>query len=147
MDMRHSEGERRRRRHEDADVKVNPMTPSALPMPAVAPAALRAARPKREIDDRRRVGEFVGNIFFGTLLRQVQASNLKGTILHGGRGEEAFGGQLALELSKRIGESAKNPLADRIYQAIRRRYGGAPGDESAPQAQPGESVLDVRSRS
>ena len=55
------------------------------------------------LQNRKRVGELVGNVFYGTLIKQMQASKLKGTVMHGGRGEEVFGGQLGLELAKRMG--------------------------------------------
>lgn len=73
--------------------------------------------------NRRTIGEFVGNIFYGTLLKEMQASKLKGQVMHGGRGEEAFAGQLTLALSKKIGEAKTNPLADRMYHAMQKHYG------------------------
>ncbi len=92
---------------------------------AIADAPGSAAhRPvARNANDRKKVGEFVGNVFYGTLIKQMQASKLKGPVMHGGRGEEVFGGQLGMELAKRMGQSANNPLADRIYHAILKHSG------------------------
>jgi len=70
---------------------------------------------------RGRVGEFVGGVFYGTLLQQMQKSKLKGTYLHGGRGEEAFQGQLNLELAKKLGRAKNNPIADRLVKSIEKR--------------------------
>ena len=39
---------------------------------------------------RERVGEIVGQVFFGTLLKQMQASKFKTDYFRGGRGEEVF---------------------------------------------------------
>lgn len=80
---------------------------------------------------RERVGEFVGNVFYGTLLRQSQESNLKGPFGHGGRGEEVFRGQLNMELAKRLGTSKNDPIAERLYESIRRGLPGARATQSA----------------
>ena len=67
---------------------------------------------------RAQVGEFVGNIFYGTLLREAQKSSLKGKYMHGGRGEEVFQGQLNQELAKKLGQAKNNPVADRLTKEI-----------------------------
>ena len=69
---------------------------------------------------RRRAGEFVGNVFYGTLIRQMQQSKTKGPFLHGGRGEEVFQAQLGMELAKRMGRSPNDPVANKVYQAMQR---------------------------
>ncbi|MFQ5412311.1 MAG: hypothetical protein ACE5EC_08425, partial [Phycisphaerae bacterium] len=51
-------------------------------------AAPSAALPDSEL--RRHVGEFVGNAFYGALLREMQNAKIKGRYFHGGRGEEVF---------------------------------------------------------
>ena len=76
---------------------------------------------------RDRVGEVVGQIFYGTLLREMQASKLKGRFGHGGRGEEVFQGQLGMELAMRIGRSGNNAIADRLYEDW---FGRLRGDRS-----------------
>lgn len=72
---------------------------------------------------RRNIGEFVGNVFYGTLLRQVQASTLKGKLLHGGRGEEVFRAQLHMELAKRMGQAPNDPIANKMYDSFIRARG------------------------
>lgn len=104
------------------DAGINILRPSVDALGA-ARAAGAPSKKAADLHDRKTVGEFVGNIFYGTLIRQMQSSSLKSPLLRGGRGEEVFGGQMALELSKRIGESQNNPLADRIYQSILKRSG------------------------
>lgn len=86
---------------------------------------------------REHVGEFVANIFYGTLFRQMQQSNLKGKYLHGGRGEEVFRGQLAMELTRRMGRAPNDPIAQRMYESFARQYGLGriePQGEDAEQA-------------
>jgi hypothetical protein len=100
-----------------------PTTPPAAPGAGELNPATSAAPPPG--DARRAVGEIVGNVFYGTLLRQMHASNLKGAYFHGGRGEEAFQGQLVMELARRMGHAPNDPLANRIYHAIARRLSPA----------------------
>jgi Rod binding protein len=69
---------------------------------------------------REIVGEFVGNVFYGTLLRQMDQSTLKGKYMHGGRGEEIFQSQLHMEYAKRLGRAPGDPIADRIYESMTR---------------------------
>jgi hypothetical protein len=88
-------------------------------------AALAASGDQQALRDR--VGEFVGGVFYGALLRQMQESKLKGTYFHGGRGEEAFKGQLNVELAKKLGRAKNNPIADRLTKSIEKRLGNESG--------------------
>lgn len=94
---------------------------------AIRLSATAVKRPPANLNDRKTVGQFVGNVFYGTLLKQVQATKLKGSLMHGGRGEEVFGGQLAMEFAKRIGQSPNDPVAERLYHSIAKRAGKMPG--------------------
>jgi peptidoglycan hydrolase FlgJ len=84
-------------------------------------AALAANGDQQAVRDR--VGEFVGGVFYGTLFRQMQESKLKGKYFHGGRGEEAFQGQLNLELAKKLGRAKNNPVTDRLTKSIEKHLG------------------------
>ncbi len=66
---------------------------------------------------RADIGEFVGNVFYGTLLRAMRDSTLKGSYMHGGRGEEVFSGQLHMELAKRMGQAPNDPIANSLFKA------------------------------
>ena len=81
---------------------------------------------------REKVGDLVGNIFYGTLLRQMQDSKLKGEYFHGGRGEEVFEAQLGMELAKRMGQSPTDPMSNMIYDAFVRRQGIEDGSRKSP---------------
>ena len=108
---------------------LNSSTPFAGSPATPASSALLADKPlsfggrKDGGDFRKQVGEFVGNIFYGTLIQQMQASSLKTKYFSGGRGEEAFQGQLGIELAQRLGRSANNPVADKLASAIEKRLG------------------------
>ncbi|MCA9254772.1 MAG: rod-binding protein [Phycisphaerales bacterium] len=96
---------------------------------------------KDDAELRQIVGEFVGNVFYGTLLRQMEQSNIKGEYMHGGRGEEIFQSQLHMEYAKRLGRAPGDPIADRMYEAMTRgkrqaearaaKAGGEQGDATA----------------
>jgi Rod binding domain-containing protein len=68
---------------------------------------------------RQATDKLVGSLFYGTLLRQMRSSVLKGPYGHGGRGEEVFAGQLDQLFAERMGESRTTNLTD----AVVRRYG------------------------
>lgn len=97
---------------------------------------------------RQRLGEFVGSIFYGTLIRQMNNSQLKGDFFHGGRGEEVFQSQLGLELAQRLGRSGNDPITNRLYEAMRRNGVGDPElGEGARSSDPGSTtVTDDRLR-
>lgn len=98
------------------------LTTPQLAQPAkLQDSVARAAGSESQGEVRRKdVGEFVGNIFYGTLLREMSDSKLKGKYFHGGRGEEVFRGQLNMELAKRMGQSAGDPIAEKMYEALNR---------------------------
>ena len=74
------------------------------------------------VQRRKLMGEFVGNSFYGVLMKQMNESKIKGKYFHGGRGEEAFRGQLAMELGKRMGQSPTDPIANKLFQSAEAIY-------------------------
>jgi len=80
---------------------------------------------------REQVGDFVGTIFYGTLLSQLQDSKFKSEYFHGGRGEEIFKGQLYQEYARRIGRSPNDPMSNRIYEAMTRHLRDEAGKTAA----------------
>ncbi len=63
-------------------------------------------------------GEIVGSIFYGTLLRTMRESVLKGEYGHGGRGEDIFAAQLHGLFAERLGAAKQNPLAESLYRHL-----------------------------
>lgn len=92
---------------------------------------------------RERVGEIVGQVFFGTLIKQMQASKLKTDYFRGGRGEEVFQGQLGMELAMRAGRAPGNALSERLYASFARRY----GDAATSAGRKSDATLDDIQRS
>jgi len=62
--------------------------------------------------------ELVGSVFYGTLLKTMRASEMKGKYGHGGRGEEVFGAQLDQALAEQTGKATRGGVADAIYQRL-----------------------------
>ncbi len=85
---------------------------------------------------RERVGEFVGNVFYGTLMKQMQSSKLKGKYFHGGRGEEVFQGQLNMELARRMGQAVGDPIAEKMYASFVRNEKGKQGATAVDRSRP-----------
>ena len=67
---------------------------------------------------RKATGQVVGSVFFGTLLKTMRESNLKGSVGHGGRGEEVFAAQLHGIWAEQIGQSSDGQLTGAIYRRL-----------------------------
>jgi hypothetical protein len=74
---------------------------------------------------RKRVNELVGQTFYGTLLRTMRSSPLKAPYGHGGRGEDAFQGQLDMLLAERMGQAKQFKLNDAIYRSLMKGAAGS----------------------
>jgi len=112
----------------------NPLASSRLPALPKAPTT-RANAGKIESTEpaRRLVGEFVGQAFYGVLMKQMHESSLKSELMHGGRGEEAFQAQLNMEMAGRMGRASGDPIAERIYRSFEkhlRAKGWKPGERA-----------------
>jgi len=67
---------------------------------------------------KQTAGQVVGNVFFGTLLKMMRESPLKGKYGHGGRGEEVFAGQLHGVLAEKAGTAMKRGLGEVLYERL-----------------------------
>jgi len=114
------------------------------PLASVSTGSITGAQSARA--RRKAYGEVVGNVFYGTLLKQMNESKIKGNYFHGGRGEDAFRGQLALELGKRMGQSPTDPLVNRMFEAAEKRLSvGRPGAAIPVNTGAGFDVQPARS--
>ena len=80
---------------------------------SVEPALGRGLSQLRELS-----GKIAGSIFYGTLLRTMRESVLKGEYGHGGRGEDIFAAQLHGLFAERLGAAKQNPLAESLYRHL-----------------------------
>lgn len=86
-------------------------TVSATPDPQKA----QALSDLRDVVDR-----VLGSVFYGPLLRTMRSSSLKGTVGHGGRGEEIFQNQLDQVFAERAGQASSNGLGDTLFNRFAR---------------------------
>ncbi|MCH8146480.1 MAG: hypothetical protein IH987_00580 [Planctomycetes bacterium] len=80
---------------------------------SVDPAIGRGLAQLREVS-----GKIAGRIFYGTMLRSMRESVLKGEYGHGGRGEDIFAAQLHGIFAERLGAAKQNPLAESLYRHL-----------------------------
>ena len=88
-----------------------------------AAAISRAAGPDTTVQGdlqrlREATGQVVGSVFFGTLLKSMRDSEIKGQYGHGGRGEEVFAAQLHGMWAERMGEASNGGLTDVLYRRL-----------------------------
>ncbi|MFQ5495573.1 MAG: hypothetical protein ACE5EX_09350 [Phycisphaerae bacterium] len=85
-------------------------------------AATPGAAPPADLQRLRTVaGQVVGSTFYGTLLKIMRDSSLKGPYGHGGRGEQVFGAQLDGLLAERMGTTTQGGLADGLFRHLERQ--------------------------
>jgi hypothetical protein len=62
--------------------------------------------------------DFVGQTFFGELMKQMRATVGKPAYMHGGFGEEVFQSQLDQVLVERIADSTASTFSDPMYELM-----------------------------
>jgi len=67
--------------------------------------------------------DFVGQTFFGELLKQMRATVGKPAYMHGGFGEDVFQSQLDQVLVERISETTASRFSDPMYDLLVARRG------------------------
>lgn len=68
---------------------------------------------------RQTAQKWVGQAFFGTLMRQMENSPFKSDVLSGGRGGEAFSSMLHQQLAERAARGAGTKLSDAIVKRVK----------------------------
>jgi hypothetical protein len=95
-------------------------TPSATALaPSPQPLALsRKASGHDTPELRATFNDFVGQTFFGELLKQMRATVDKPAFFDGGMGEEVFQSQLDQILVERISDATASSFSDPMYQLM-----------------------------
>ena len=89
-----------------------------LDIPTAAPSQAVKADLNRL---RETIGKVVGSVFYGTLLRTMRNSAIKGPFGHGGRGEEVFSGQLHGLFAEQMGVAERRGLPEAIFKMLERQ--------------------------
>ena len=85
------------------------------------PLSVSPSVKKRLTELRDVIKKTVGTTFFGPVLRTMRNSELKGTVGHGGRGEEVFQNQLDQIFAERLGSASNFDLHQVLYDRFSRR--------------------------
>jgi hypothetical protein len=89
---------------------------------ATSAAGQQAISPRRSGHDtpelREAFNDFVGQTFFGELVKQMRATLDKPAFFHGGMGEDIFQSQLDQILVERMSDTTAQQLADPMYELL-----------------------------
>lgn len=96
-------------------MKINPsQLHSVRPLQPGPKSAEQQLEGAQEVRDAFR--SFVGESFFGQMLKAMRTTVGKPAYFHGGRGEEVFRGQLDQTLSERMTEVSADQIADPMFR-------------------------------
>jgi Rod binding domain-containing protein len=78
----------------------------------------RAAQPTSAgtAELRQQFTQFVGEVFFGQMIKAMRATTGKPAYFHGGRGEEVFQGQLDQKLAEHLTEVSAARFAEPMFE-------------------------------
>src|SRR5688500_16591557 len=65
---------------------------------------------------RQQFTQFVGEVFFGQMIKAMRATTGKPAYFHGGRGEEVFQGQLDQKLAEHLTEASAARFAEPMFE-------------------------------
>ncbi len=96
-------------------MKINPAQLNAIkplrPGPASAQQQIAEAK---EVQETFRT--FVGESFFGQLMKSMRSTQGKPAYFHGGQAEEVFRGQLDQTLAQKMTEASADKIADPMFR-------------------------------
>ena len=97
------------------------ITTNSRPL-APSPQSLAPSAPRRGGHDTPELKEaftdFVGQTFFGELVKQMRATLHKPAFFHGGMGEDIFQSQLDQVLVERISDASAKSFSDPMYELL-----------------------------
>lgn len=90
--------------------------PSLAHSPQPLDASRRSGHDTPEL--REAFNDFVGQTFFGELMKQMRSTLDKPAFFHGGMGEDVFQSQLDQIMVERMSDTTAHSLADPMYQLM-----------------------------
>jgi peptidoglycan hydrolase FlgJ len=91
-----------------------PELTTGAPIAPKPPASAAARDPKL----RKAFDAFVGETFFGQMLKSMRQTVGKPAYFHGGRAEEAFTQQLDQVLTEKLSESSADKFSEPMYELM-----------------------------
>jgi hypothetical protein len=85
----------------------------------LAPAVRRSGRDTPALHEA--FTDFVGQTFYGELMKQMRATLDKPAFFHGGMGEDIFQQQLDQIIVERMSDTSARTLSDPMYQLLMAR--------------------------
>ncbi len=96
-------------------MKINP-----LQLQTIRPLQLATSSAEQRLQDAQKVQKtfrtFVGEAFFGQMLKAMRSTQGKPAYFHGGRAEEVFRGQLDQALAEVMTEASADTIADPMFR-------------------------------
>lgn len=96
-------------------MKINP-----LQLQTVRPLKLATSSAEQRLQDAQEVQKtfrtFVGEAFFGQMLKAMRSTQGKPAYFHGGHAEEVFRGQLDQALAEVMTEASADTIADPMFR-------------------------------
>src|SRR5687768_13318388 len=86
------------------------------PRDVVHPFAGRTQKEAPTAELRERFTQFVGEAFFGQMIKAMRATTGKPAYFHGGRAEEVFQGQLDQKLAEHLTEASAERFAEPMFE-------------------------------
>jgi flagellar protein FlgJ len=90
--------------------------PSLSPLPSPLASGPRSTHDTPEL--KQAFTDFVGQTFFGELMKQMRATLDKPAFFHGGMGEDVFQSQLDQIMVERISDASASKLSDPMYHLL-----------------------------
>jgi flagellar protein FlgJ len=90
----------------------------ANPFPLTPSPESRAPSSRNTPELKEAFSDFVGQTFFGELMKQMRSTLDKPAFFHGGMGEEVFQSQLDQIVVERIAKSSANSVSDPMYRLL-----------------------------
>jgi Rod binding domain-containing protein len=99
--------------------------PSTDRFPAYLPATNAAEKSPKpgDVETKEAFQQFVGETFYGLMLKQMRQSVEQGPYFHGGQGEAIFQQQLDQVLVERMSATSADTFAEPMYALFMNRQG------------------------
>src|SRR6476469_6818728 len=91
---------------------------TGLSQPIAPPAAAKSRNGRDTPELREAFTDFVGQTFFGELVKQMRATLHKPAFFHGGMGEDIFQTQLDQIMVERMSETSAKSFTDPMYELL-----------------------------
>ena len=101
--------------HNAAAASQLPMTLPPRDLTAASARPLRNEKASPE-EVRKQFTQFVGEAFFGQMIKAMRATTGKPAYFHGGRAEEVFQGQLDQKLAEHLTEASADRFAEPMFE-------------------------------